>query len=96
MRAGFRYRWRARVAGVRGSGRSGGGEGRRGGGGGTEAGARQVSRSAFHREREAEAAPASPPPPAASGERLRPGPPVTRGGGLSAAPGLGPCRPLSA
>lgn len=66
------------------------GEGRRGG----AAAPRQVSRSAFHRERETEAAPAS--LPAAPGERLRPGPPVTRGGGLSAAPGLGPCRPLSA
>lgn len=38
----------------------------------------------------------APLPPAASGERVGPGPPVTRGGGPSAAPGLGPCRPLSA
>lgn len=68
------------------------GEGRRGEA--AVAAPRQVSRAAFHRECETEAASAS--PRAASGERLRPGPPVTRGGGLSAAPGLGPCRPLSA
>lgn len=112
VRAGFRYRWRARVAGVRGSGRSGGGRGRgqerRGEAAAAAAAAppppppRPASRSAFLL-RLPPATPdrgsarfSAPLPPAASGERVGPGPPVTRGGGPSAAPGLGPCRPLSA
>lgn len=74
VRAGFRYRWRARVAGVRGSGRSGGGRGEDRRGEGRRRRRRHLhhhhrgrlpappSCSAFHRQRQTEAAPASPPP----------------------------------
>lgn len=89
VRAGFRYRWRARVAGVRGSGRSGGGRGEdrrgeeRGGGGGggtstttTEAGfpLRLPAPPSTGNARQRQRPLLRPPPPRGVGRAGRPGP----------------------